>query len=245
MWPQSDIPHAEPPADTRLYAIGDVHGCADLLGRLHAAILDDAAAAPEPRKVAIYLGDYVDRGADSAGVIDILLHEPLPGFERVHLMGNHEDFLLRFLEDPGIGRTWCMNGGAETLASYGLDGALLAHDRERAALQAALRDRFPAEHLAFLQGLAITHVEGGTLFVHAGLRPGVPMEQQVPEDLLWIREPFLSSADDHGYVVVHGHSPVEAPEVHFNRINVDTGAVWSGRLTAVVLHGDSCEFLQT
>ena len=245
MWPDADIPRANPPPDTRLYAIGDIHGRADLLARLHAAISDDAAAAREPRKVLIYLGDYVDRGADSAGVIEMLLDRPLPGFETVHLMGNHEDLLLRFLQDPGIGRLWSMNGGAETLESYGLDGHLLADDRAGPALQAGLRARLPAAHLRFFQALAVMHIEGGCLFVHAGLRPGVPVDQQDAEDLLWIREPFLFSHEDFGYVVVHGHTPVEAPEAHFNRINVDTGAVWTDRLTAVVLSGDRYAFLHT
>ena len=245
MWPDSDIPCANPPPDTRLYAIGDIHGRADLLARLHAAIRDDAAAAPETRKVLIYLGDYVDRGADSAAVIDTLLNRPLPGFETVHLMGNHENFLLRFLEDAGIGRLWSMNGGAETLASYGLDGRLLADGRAGPALQAAFRARLPAAHLTFLRNLAVMHIEGGCLFVHAGLRPGVPVDMQDTEDLLWIREPFLFSDEDFGYVVVHGHTPVEAPEAHINRINVDTGAVWTGRLTAVVLSGDRYAFLHT
>ena len=245
MWPDSDVPRANPPPDTRLYAVGDIHGRADLLAQLHAAIREDAAAAPESRKVLIYLGDYVDRGADSAAVVDLLLKESPPGFECVYLKGNHEDFLLRFLDDPGIGRLWSLNGGAETLTSYGLAGHLLADDGEAPALQAALRACLPAAHLEFFQKLAVMHVEGGSVFVHAGVRPGVPLDMQDPEDLLWIREPFLFAVEDFGYVVVHGHTPVEAPEVHFNRINVDTGAVWTGRLTAVVLAGDDYAFLHT
>lgn len=236
------------PPDTRVYAIGDIHGCADLLGRLHALIREDADAAPERRRIVVYLGDYVDRGTDSAGVIDRVLAGPGPDFERVCLRGNHEDMMLRFLGGEDIGAVWLYNGGGETLESYGLStqvarfGAWLPdHGPVRESLRAAL----PETHRAFLDGLVTTHVEGGYLFVHAGLRPGRPLDAQKDEDLLWIRQPFLDSDADYGYIVVHGHTPVREPELRPNRINLDTGAVYWGRLTAMVFHGDRREVLQT
>lgn len=241
MWPTGDCT-GKTPAGTRVYAVGDVHGRTDLLDRLHRMILDDAREAPESRKVVVYLGDYVDRGPDSAGVVDRLLADPLPGFESVHLKGNHEDFLLRFLDDPSIGSLWQMNGGAATLASYGVNG--VERDSAR-SLSEAFRDRLPAAHRRFFEGLRLMHREGDYVFVHAGVRPGAPLDAQSEDDLLWIREPFLGSAEDRGFVVVHGHTPVEWPELLFNRINVDTGAVWTGRLTAIVLHGDQRRFLDT
>lgn len=243
MWPDTDTPSASTPPGTRAYAIGDVHGRLDLLDRLHLAIEEDAATAPESRKVLVHLGDYVDRGPDSAGVLDRLLEGALPGFEWIVLKGNHEDLMLRFLDDPGSGPLWMMNGGAETLRSYGFDV-----DRRDPGLDFRdLRDRFaaalPAAHRDFLRSLSLTHREGDYLFVHAGIRPGVPLEQQVEEDLIWIRDEFLHCGQDHGYVVVHGHTPVAAPEVRFNRIGIDTGAVWSGVLTALAMAGGERRFL--
>ena len=237
--------HARPPADTRVYAIGDVHGRADLLADLHALIREDATEAPESRRLIVYLGDYVDRGPDSAAVIDLLLSEPMRGFEQVFLMGNHEDFLLHFLDDPSVGPQWMANGGEATLASYGVVLDAPAEEADMAAASDALRKVLPKAHRDFLEALPVTHREGDYLFVHAGIRPEVPLEKQSVEDLLWIREPFLESRDVWEFVVVHGHTPVDGPEVHDNRIAVDTGAVWSGRLTAVVLHGPDQSFLHT
>lgn len=245
MWPTGECT-AMAPAGTRIYAVGDVHGCAGLLDRLHALIEADARDAPERRKLVIYLGDYVDRGPDSAGVIDRLIDDPLPGFETVLLKGNHEAFMHRFLGDSSVGGLWLMNGGGATLASYGVTetrpGGSPGHAE---GLRDALRDRLPAAHRRFLEGLRLTHREGDYVFVHAGVRPGLALDEQVEDDLLWIREPFLDSSEDRSYVVVHGHTPVESPELLFNRINVDTGAVWTGRLTAVVLFGGERYFLDT
>lgn len=232
------------PADTRVYAVGDVHGRADLLTALHKRIAKDADKAEESRRVIVYLGDYVDRGPDSAGVIDRLIESPLPDFEQVFLMGNHEEFFLDFLNDPATGAHWVENGGDATLSSYGIDtsnGAI----QDMEALHEQLRRAIPEDHLAFLQELSVTHREGDYLFVHAGIRPGVPLNEQSDDDLLWIREPFLESADAREFVVVHGHTPVKAAELHDNRIAVDTGAVWSGRLTAVVLHDEEQSFIHT
>ena len=246
MSPHTDIPAASTPPDTRIYAIGDVHGRADLLGTLQARIARDAARAAEARKVVVYLGDYIDRGPDSAGVLDRLIDGPLAGLEQIFLMGNHEDFFLQFLEDPEVGPVWVRNGGDATLASYGLDTAKdCCCAREMADLSRSLQDKLPDRHREFLKGLSVSHREGDYFFVHAGIRPGVPLDRQVEEDLLWIREPFLAAADDRDVVVVHGHTPVAEAEVHRNRIAVDTGAVWSGRLTAAVLRGRRRRFLHT
>jgi len=235
---------ASPPPDTRIYAVGDVHGRADLLADLHKRIAKDADGAPESRRVIVYLGDYVDRGPDSAGVIDRLIDSPLEGFEKVFLMGNHEQFLLDFLKDPSIGEHWLSNGGDATLSSYGV-GIPGSEAVDMAVVSEHLKKILPPEHLAFLRDLAVSHREGDYFFAHAGIRPGVPLKKQSEDDLLWIREPFLDVGEAREVVVVHGHTPVQAGEVHDNRIAVDTGAVWSGRLTAVVLHEQEQSFIHT
>ena len=246
---------ARVPAGVRIYAIGDIHGCIDQLRALRRKIEEDAARAGEGRarsrrRVLVYLGDYIDRGPDSRGVIDLLLREPLPGFESVHLLGNHEQFMLRFLEgvaepmqDPMF---WAMmNGGDATWRSYGID-PLAAREAPDTVdwLRRELSALVPGEHKAFLSGLKLSHEEGDYLFVHAGVRPGVPLEEQSPEDLIWIREPFLNSPADHGKIVVHGHSASHEPELMANRIGIDTGACYGGPLTALVLEGAEQRLLQ-
>ncbi len=233
------------PAGFRVYGIGDIHGRRDLLAALRQRILSDAESAGPGRRVVVYVGDYVDRGPESRGVIDLLVEEPLPGFESVYLLGNHEAFLLRFLEDESAGLLWMMNGGEATCRSYGIDPQTAPHVADRMPwLQAELRARIPLAHMAFLDGLVLSHEEGDYLFVHAGLRPGVPLRDQDPEDLIWIREPFLSSDQDHGKVVIHGHTPTSGPVLRRNRIGIDTGACFGGPLTAVVLEDDRQRFIQ-
>jgi serine/threonine protein phosphatase 1 len=235
------------PAGSRVYAVGDVHGRLDLLVWLHELIAADVAASGAQRKVVVYLGDYVDRGPDSRGVIDLLMRKPLTGFEHIYLLGNHEDYLLQFLENAAVGPNWCTYGGSETLASYGVrppsSFTVRAGDFEIARL--ALAEKIPPAHVAFMRGLKLTHTEGGYLFVHAGVKPGVALAEQQAEDLLWIRNEFLDSAEDFGVCVVHGHTIVEAPEERSNRIGIDTGAFATGRLTALVLDGTERRFLQT
>lgn len=230
----------------RVYAVGDVHGRIDLLRRLGRLIAEDARAAAPADKIVVYLGDYVDRGPGSFAVVDLLLNEPLAGFQAVHLKGNHEDLMLGFLEDARVGPTWFMNGGIATMESYGVDvfdpvgGADSPEEARR-----RLRELLPRAHLDFLRRLALSHREGDYLFVHAGVRPGVPLAEQRPSDLLWIRGEFLDSAADFGRVVVHGHTISAEPEVRANRIGIDTGAYYSNRLTCLVLEGSDRRFLRT
>jgi serine/threonine protein phosphatase 1 len=231
---------------TRVYAIGDIHGRLDLLVALETMIVEDLDRQRPKRSVVIYLGDYVDRGPDSRGVIDHLLDRPLAVDERVHLLGNHEDAMRRFLDDLWIGESWMGFGGRETLASYGVaPDARLSRDAWLREAQAALNRGLPKRHLVFLDGLRLWHRQDGYLFVHAGIRPRVAFERQQRDDLIWIRNEFLDSDANHGCVVVHGHSIRREPEIRENRIGIDTGACFTGRLTALVLEGSERRFLAT
>ena len=234
------------PENCRVYAIGDIHGRADLLGRLHRQILDDAKTAPDLHKVVVYVGDYIDRGPDSFDVIDGLIERPLEGFERHTLKGNHEDMMMAFLETGTHGETWIMNGGRNTLDSYGIGlWDLLSDLRDLQKARDKLRQAIPESHWKFLTGLEMHHTEGDYLFVHAGLRPGVSLRDQNEFDLMWIREKFLYSDADLGHLVVHGHTSCPEPEILPNRIAIDTGAWHSNRLTALVLEADTRRFLST
>lgn len=234
------------PLATRVYAIGDIHGQLELLRQLRTLITDDAEADRRERNVVVYLGDYIDRGPDSRGVVELLLNEPLPGFEEIHLKGNHEDFMLQFLDNPVVGGHWYLNGGDSTLESYGVERAVMMDGLPRfIAICDQLRRNLPVEHLAFLRSLALYHVEGDYLFVHAGIRPGRPIDKQEAQDLMWIREDFLASNADHGCCVVHGHSISPEPVVRRNRIGIDTGAFYTGRLTGLVLDGAEHRILQS
>lgn len=225
------------PAGTRVYAVGDIHGCLELLTELHRAIADDLHARPVPDACLIHLGDYVDRGPDSAQVIELLLGDPLPGTRKINLIGNHEAMMLDALDaaDDDLADHWRANGGADTLASW-LIGQGIARGE--------WASRIPPAHLAFVRGLEAMHREGGYLFAHAGIRPGVALDEQTEHDLLWIREPFLSFSGDLGAVVVHGHTPRPEPVMRSNRIGIDTGAVYGGKLTCAVLEADRLGFLQ-
>lgn len=233
------------PEGTLVYAVGDVHGRADLLEKMHAAILKDSLDVPAERKVVVYLGDYVDRGPASKKVVDILLDKPLKGFERVHLMGNHEAFLIEFLNDLEAGPGWFFNGGLTTLSSYGVK--IGKHDELSYEVLQRVQEEFlakcPKAHLDFYKTLEFSRTEGDFFFVHAGIRPGVPLDNQTDEDMLWIREEFLGCEDDFGKVIVHGHTITWEPEVKSNRIGIDTGAFASGVLTALVLEGREQDFL--
>ena len=233
-------------ADTRVYAVGDIHGRADLLKRLHDMIRADIRVQNPDRAVVIYVGDYIDRGDRSRDVLEILIGNPLPNAETVHLLGNHEAFLLTFLEDPGVGEMWLKNGGDATVYSYGV-GTPPVSDREQRhrIMRDHLREKLPPAHLEFLRSLRRYHVEGEYAFVHAGIKPGVALEDQVDEDVLWIRGEFLETRADHGKCIVHGHTITDEIEVRPNRIGIDTGAYFSGTLSCLVLDGTSRAVLQT
>ncbi len=234
------------PAGSRVYAIGDIHGRVDLLRELHQLIHEDAYRRQATRNVLIYLGDYIDRGDHSAAVIDFLLDEPLPTFECVYLKGNHEDVLLQFLADLDVGPHWLAYGGAETLRSYGVEPPDAAATRQQLArAQAELARRLPERHRRFMAAMPLSHVEGDYFFVHAGVKPGVPLARQSDKHMLWIRDEFLESDAEHGKIVVHGHSISPRPDVRRNRIGIDTGAFASGRLTCLYLDGTDWGFLQT
>ena len=224
------------PAGRRVYAIGDIHGCAQQLDALHAQIAEDLAARPVETAVLVHVGDYVDRGPDTAGVIARLAAGcPVPGAEMVNLLGNHESTMLDALSGERASATdWLFAGGRPALESYGVDP-----DSPRETWPAAI----PAEHLAFLKGLKLMHREGGYAFVHAGVRPGTPLHQQARDDMLRMRQPFLYSEIDFGAVIVHGHTPVKHPVIRHNRIAIDTGAVFGGPLTCLVLEGAELGFL--
>lgn len=235
------------PDGYRVYAIGDIHGRVDLLQTLHQKILEDAASAPSAvTKAAVFLGDYVDRGLNSKEVIDLLLDRPLPGFETIHLKGNHEQAMLDFLKDASIGPSWLRFGGNETLYSYGVrvPSEIPAAERPR-QLQIALSEALPQTHVTFLSELRLSLIIGDYAFVHAGIRPGIPIENQVPEDLLWIRKEFIESKRNHGKIVVHGHTITREPEICPNRIGIDTGAYASNVLTSLVLEGSSRRMIST
>ena len=226
------------PPDHRVYAIGDIHGCLDRLHALHAAIADDLAARPVATPLLLHVGDYVDRGPDSAGVVRLLAAgPPLPGLATVNLMGNHERTMLDALDGIGPSATdWMISGGREALASWGGDP-----DAPRTTWPAHV----PPADTGFLRALPLHHQVGGYLFVHAGIRPGVALAAQADQDLITIRNSFLYSEQDFGVVVVHGHTPRMAPEIRHNRIGIDTGAVFGGKLTCAVLEADRLGFLQS
>ena len=224
------------PAGRRVYAIGDIHGCAEQLDALHAQIAADLAARPVPEPVLVHVGDYVDRGPDTAGVLARLAAgSPIPGVATVNLLGNHENTMLEALSGERAAATdWLFAGGRPSLESYGVDP-----DSPRESWPAHI----PPEHIAFLRGLKLMHREGGYVFVHAGVRPGTPLEQQARDDMLRMRQPFLYSEIDFGAVVVHGHTPVKHAVEKHNRIAIDTGAVFGGPMTCLVLEDDRMGFL--
>jgi serine/threonine protein phosphatase 1 len=231
-----------------IYAIGDIHGRLDLLTDLLAQVAADAERHPEDQKrQLVFLGDYIDRGTESRGVIDALLCPGWPGFSRIFLMGNHEDAMLEFLDEKADGVAWLTYGGLETLLSYGIAIRRLPTTVESAAeLRETLRAAVPQGHVDFLRRCALSHAEGDYVFVHAGVRPGRPLEQQDQRDLLWIRDEFLRAPGAlPGKVVVHGHTICDTPQDLGHRIDIDTGAFVSGRLTCLVLRGTARRFLAT
>lgn len=239
-------PKGQLPPNTRIYAVGDIHGRLDLLSEMLGLIVNDSNDAQGLDKHLLFLGDYVDRGMESREVLDILISDQPFGFEKSFLKGNHEDAMIQFLDGDNDGSMWLQFGGIATMASYGIymndDGS-----REERLMEAReqLRDRLPEDHLTFLRLLELSISFGDYFFVHAGIRPGVALDAQTPQDLMWIRDRFLNSKNDHGKIIVHGHTISESPVVRSNRIGIDTGAYASGRLTCLVLEDDTIRFIQT
>jgi serine/threonine protein phosphatase 1 len=232
------------PDGRRLYCVGDIHGRLDLLEELHEMIRADAGGF-EGSKGLVYLGDYIDRGAQSKQVLDALIEQPLDGFTAIHLLGNHEQTLLDFLAHPQAAASWLNFGGKEALMSYGVGLGRVQMSQQVDLLRDELEAKLPQSHLEFLASCRPMHTEGSYCFVHAGIRPGLPLDEQSPEDLMWIRDEFIRSREDHGCIVVHGHSITEEVEWQPNRIGIDTGAYYSGLLTALVLEGEEQRLLQT
>jgi serine/threonine protein phosphatase 1 len=219
------------PRGRRAYVIGDVHGYRDKLVALHALIAADLVARPTRSGVLVHLGDYIDQGPDSAGVVTLLAAgPPVPGLAVINLLGDHERMLLGGLDgDRAAATDWLWAGGREALASWGLPEDLPREDWEMA---------LPAGHVAWLRSLVMSHLEGSYLFVHAGIRPGILLAEQTGDDLVTMRHPFLSTEQDLGVIVVHGHSSVPSVQIGVNRIGLDTGAGIGGKLTCAVLEDD-------
>ncbi len=233
------------PEGLRVYAIGDIHGQFTLLDRLQAMISGDIAENPASRHTIIYLGDYVDRGPQSYEVIERLSTHRVEGAEALFLKGNHEEFFVNFLEDHTTGDAWLLNGGDDTLQSYGVSEQQYLNTSDYRGAQEVLRTRIPAKHIEFFNNLALSHRIGSLFFAHAGVNPDMPLDAQRPKDLMWIRHKFIDSTRDLGVLVIHGHTPRPAPEVTPYRINVDTHAWHTGHLTAVVLENGRLRFLNT
>lgn len=228
------------------WAVGDIHGRLDLLRPLVEAIMADAEATAASRKVVIFLGDYIDRGPDSRGVIQYLVDLPKDGgVEWRFLKGNHEEAMLNFLADPARGATWCEYGGDAALASYGLRPPEMKHRPEAWARVAAdLEHKVTAGERAFLEGLELSVSVGDYFFAHAGARPGVMLDRQSERDLMWIRNSFLDSEVAFEKVVVHGHTPTTSVYSDYRRVGIDTKAYASGVLTAVRLQAETRTILQ-
>lgn len=225
-----------------VYAVGDVHGRADLLLRLRGAIARDLERHPSALATTVFLGDYVDRGPSSREVLELLSASDFPT-PIVPLMGNHETMVLSFLQEASVLQRWRAVGGLETLFSYGVDVREAMTGRGYDEAQQAFQAVFPDMHHAFILDLRLSVEVGDYFFCHAGVRPGVALAEQSPNDLIWIRDEFLTSEVDHGRMIVHGHTPVSEPEFKPNRINLDSGAYVTGRLTCLRLEGDQQSIL--
>ncbi|HEY3797694.1 MAG TPA: metallophosphoesterase family protein [Caulobacteraceae bacterium] len=246
-WRRSSAPELSSGGRT-VYAIGDIHGRLDQLEPLIGQIVDDAPPrGSELPPALIFVGDYVDRGPDSKGVIDrVLALIAEDRFEVRTLKGNHEEAMLAFLANPEFGPAWFEHGGAQTLASYGVAPPVRRTDSaDWNRARDELSERLPPSHRAFLQDLELLAAYGDYAFVHAGVRPGVPIAAQREQDLLWIREPFLSEARPFEKVIVHGHTPSVEPFLGRYRIGIDTGAYATGVLTAIRIDGAERRILRS
>ncbi len=231
----------------RIYAVGDIHGQLDMLRAAHAMIAADRQITGDDQAPVIHLGDYTDRGPDSAGVLDYLIGGKAEEQPWRFLLGNHDRMMRLYLSDiprrdPQLKAefTWLHPrlGGMETLRSYDVKVGLTG-----IPLHLAARAAIPDAHKEFLFGLEVMVETDDLVFVHAGIRPGVALRKQSVEDLIWIRDEFRNDQQDHGKLIVHGHSPVDSPEHCGNRINLDTGAGYGKPLTTAVFEGRDCWIL--
>jgi serine/threonine protein phosphatase 1 len=232
------------PPGLRIYAIGDIHGRLDLLNELLSRIGADVTRHPMVKPVYVFLGDYIDRGSSSRETIERLIEHGETN-ESVFLKGNHELIALKCLSDRSLFDQWMRLGGLETLVSYGVIDGTLASGKKIAELQSAFHGALPQKHIRFFRGLKNSFVCGDFFFVHAGVKPNVELSRQKLSDLLWIRDEFLSSNEDFGKIIVHGHTPTREVEARLNRINIDTGAFATGRLTCLVIEGESLSVIDT
>ena len=240
--PRKEKPRPRVPEGVRIYAIGDIHGRADLLERMLNRIDADLASNPVRLGIQVFLGDYIDRGPASREVLDRLVARNRSS-RSVFLKGNHESYLTGFLTNPPILEDWQRYGGLETLMSYGITPSINANAATQMQLAAALDQALPESHRQFIGKLKSSFTCGDFFFVHAGVRPGIPLTKQREEDLLWIRQDFLLYEEDFSKIVVHGHTPVPQPDVRPNRINIDTGAFATGQLTCLILEDDKVDFI--
>ena len=230
------------PKGIRIYAIGDIHGRADLLSETLQRINSSLAKSPATNPIQIFLGDYIDRGPASREVIDQLIKRGRK-HRSVFLKGNHETYVHAFVTNPSVIRDWRYLGGLETLMSYNVTPSLSSDAAMEASLAVKFNRALPESHREFLGSLKPSFACGDFFFAHAGVRPGIPLTAQREEDLLWIRDDFLLCEESFSKVIVHGHTPVASPDIRSNRINIDTGAYATGRLTCLVLEDDEFHFI--
>jgi serine/threonine protein phosphatase 1 len=246
---RSDTQRPSVPSTVAVFAIGDLHGEVDLLVQMHQQILKQAKELPANlRKIVIYLGDYIDLGRDSAGVIDTLVSAPLPGFKSIYLLGNHELAFISFLKGEANylqNVAWIYkNGGIKTLESYGVHTFSDPTPKNIAAMRIQLLRKIPTDHFSFLEQLQLNYTVGDFFFVHAGIDPKRPLNNQRVTDMLTISDNFLSSNSIYDKIIVHGHTASKAPCLHRNRIGLDTDAYLTGALSGVMIRRDMITVIQ-
>lgn len=246
---KKDKAPGEPPTpdkNTRLYAVGDVHGRLDLFNDLLKAIKKDAKSFAGKTQL-ILLGDYIDRGPESAGVIETIVSGGLPCDKQICLRGNHEEAMLNFADGSPAAYGWLQYGGLEALQSYGIktEELIKGSGNPMKRLRDALLDAVPKAHMQFLKRLPFSYTNGDYFFVHAGVRPKVPLLAQDLGDMLWIREDFLKYKKPFEQFIIHGHTITTEPDVQTNRIGIDTGAYKTGVLTCLVMEGAERRFMMT